>query len=135
MDRLTLKERNKMSDETKETELGQVSLTTIGEGAALELFDHELGRVLENITDINFPWRAAREITLKINVLPNEDRDEASFVISCTSKLAQAKAFPTRVFISKTARGVFAIEAQRPKQTSIFDKSKNDNVLPLNERG
>lgn len=68
-----------------------VTLVNLNNGAAVELFDLELRRVIENIEDENVKPDAVREITLKVTIKPNEDRDLAAVAISCKSKLAATK--------------------------------------------
>jgi hypothetical protein len=52
-----------------------VSLQNLGGGAAIELFDLELQKVLENISDENTRPAVVREITLKVKIKPGDDRD------------------------------------------------------------
>jgi hypothetical protein len=42
-----------------------VSLETLGQGAAIELFSEELRKVLENVLDPNTKATATRSVTLK----------------------------------------------------------------------
>ena len=64
-----------------------VNLDTLGDGAALEAFDYEMGRVVENITDPNVPACAVRTITLTVELSPYPDRTAASVSYGCVTKL------------------------------------------------
>jgi hypothetical protein len=101
----------------KEEEM--VSLANLGRGAAIEQFDEEFMRVIENILDPNTAAVAEREITVKVKLKPNEKRDFCTVGVSCTSKTQPAKAFATQLFIGRTARGVMATE-YNPQQPSMF---------------
>ncbi len=65
----------------------RLSLVNLKEGAAVEMFDIALQKVLENIHDIN-TTEEAREITLKVKVKPMADnRSVIIYGIVCQSKL------------------------------------------------
>ena len=65
----------------------QLSLINLGGGAAVEQFQVELDRVLENIMDPN-TGHTKRAITMKVEFQPSTDRSTYNLRISCSSKLA-----------------------------------------------
>lgn len=81
---------NEKSDEQPE-QMELVSLETIGQGAACEIFMDELGRVIRNICDPNTDAKKIREITISFKLSPTEDRKFAAMAISGNSKLAPMK--------------------------------------------
>jgi len=54
-----------------------VSLASLCKGAAIERFDDELKKVLENMMDVN-TGVGPREIVLKVRLKPNDDRTSAA---------------------------------------------------------
>ena len=52
------------------------SLLDMANGAIKERIDYEMGRVMQNISDPNTKASAKREITLKITLAPDEDRQQ-----------------------------------------------------------
>lgn len=96
-----------------------VSLDSLANGAAVERFDYELQRVLENISDINTRADAMREVTLKVKIKPNDDRSFAMVEIIASSKLAPVKPEATSFHLN----GARATEFN-PKQQTIFDKKE-----------
>jgi hypothetical protein len=66
----------------------KVSLANLANGAALERVDAELERVLDNVADVNTKVKVAREIVLKIKIVPSQDRSIGQVKIQCSSKLA-----------------------------------------------
>ena len=94
-----------------------VSLDNLGRGAAVEKFDDELRKVLENILDPNTTL-AAREVTLKVKLTPDETRGISVTDIVCSSKIAPRKPFRTTLFVGKDVDGVVATEPN-PGQISI----------------
>lgn len=65
------------------------SLANIKGGAVVERFDHVLRYdVLPNIQDENTDPKAVREISIKIKMLPTEDRKDVMYDIVVDKKLA-----------------------------------------------
>jgi len=86
-----------------------VTLETLNNGAAMDLFDLELERVMQNIQDENTNPEAVREITLKISMKPNEERSLVATAVSCKSKLAPTKPhghFMQLVFDGRTTKAM-----------------------------
>jgi hypothetical protein len=106
-----------------ETEFKEVSLSTLGKGAAAELFAEELGKVLANIADVNTDAKAPREIKLSVKIIPRETRDYAALKITCTSKLAALKQYETSVHMG--------IEGGRVK---AFEEEIRQGKLDLDEK-
>ena len=104
-----------------------VSLTNLGEGAAIELFNEELQKVLDNIVDPNTKPKQAREVVLRVKITPDEERDIGDIEITCISKPAPAKGFTTKCILGRTGKHGEARELQSA-QTSFLDK---DNVVGI----
>lgn len=103
-----------------QTDLKEVSLATLGKGAAAELFAEELGRVLENIADVNTEAKTVRELRLVIKIKPSEDRSFARATIACTSKLAALKQYETSMHMG--------IEGGK---VAAYEESVQQSKLPL----
>ena len=99
--------------------LEPVGLATIGGGAACEMFDRELARVLADIDDPNTQATAPRTITLKITLAPAESRDAAGVVIDCKAKLAGLK--PQAAVVHLVEHGTRRVALGRdPNQIEAF---------------
>lgn len=98
-----------------------VSLTTLNQGAAIDLFDVELRKVLADIADPNASARTKREITLKVVFAPDEDRGMAMVGIDCKSKIAGRRGSATRIFFGVMDGQPVAVEAI-PNQGRLFDQ-------------
>ncbi|MFA5659676.1 MAG: hypothetical protein WC900_10400 [Oscillospiraceae bacterium] len=112
----------------------KLTLLNIGDGAAQELFDEQLQKVLKNIADVNTEDKAERTITLKITFKPDEKREFSAVSIQATSKLAPDKAYPCTVMLANGSEGFEAYEVKRHKQTTIFDDSKSENVIGMERK-
>jgi hypothetical protein len=118
---------------------GQVGpkLSDLAGGAVEERWQAELHKALENIEDPNTDARKAREITIKVTILPDETRNAGAVGISATVKLSAQKRAMTMVYMGRTAEGLRAIEhnpqqllldAQPPLQTPALTPN---NVTPI----
>jgi hypothetical protein len=97
----------------------KVSLSTIGMGAAVELFDKELATVLSDIADINTPAKEMRKIVLEVSILPTENRDMGVIELKCRSKVAGTKPFGTSMFFAREG-GKLVAYSNDPKQEELF---------------
>lgn len=76
-----------------------VNLENLGKGAAAEMFQSELERVIANIHDPNTKADAVRGVTLKVKIKPDKNRrDFASVEISCDGKLAAIMPYETSLY-------------------------------------
>src|SRR5438105_1285422 len=96
-----------------------VSLETLGQGAAVELFDEELQKALANILDPNTKPTTTRAVTLTFTIKPDEDRSYGNCVIDVKSKLAPAKGVGLPIHIGQHA-GV-AVATERDNRQLAFD--------------
>jgi len=107
-----------------------VSLATLNKGAAIELFEKELNRVLENIADSNVEPLAKRKIALTVTFQPSRDVKSAAVSIKCESKLAAVKPAGTTVYFGKVEGELKAVEND-PDQGALFDNSETKKGLEL----
>jgi hypothetical protein len=107
-----------------------VSLENLGHGAAVELFDTELQRVLENIQDENTKPTAIRQLTLTLKIKPEEDRSFAKVEMNATSKLAAVRPFPSMFYFGK--KDGQAVATEHTPQRGLFEPPKaGENVVPM----
>ncbi len=106
-----------------------VTLASIGNGAALELFDHELKRVIANIGDINTTAKTKRSINIKVVIQPDEERGIGFATVEVTSKLAGVKPVSSTMYFGKKDGELVAVQANFT-QPGIFDAEKS-NIAPL----
>jgi hypothetical protein len=97
-----------------------VTLATLGQGAAGELFEKELQEVLKNIADVNTDPKAKREVLLRVSITPNDEREMGDTVVSVVSKLAPVRKVKTLLFLGRRQGRLVAVESN-PKQLT-FDE-------------
>jgi hypothetical protein len=114
-------------------EEGMVSLSTLGRGAAIERFDDEFKRVLENILDPNTA-DGPRSLSLKVTIAPNEERTSANLAISVSSSVRGPRAVPTMIFIGMDRGQAVAFE-HHPEQLKLKLTGKTPVVSLAGEPG
>jgi hypothetical protein len=102
-----------------------VSLATLGRGAAIERFDDEFSKILQNILDPNTPPTAERSITLRVRLKPTENRDFCAVAIECSSKVAGAKPVLTQIFVGWDGR-IFMATERNPNQMLLGIPEKEE---------
>jgi hypothetical protein len=100
-----------------------VTLHNLAGGAAAELFGVELERVVADILDVNTEAEAVREITVKVKIKPDENRNFAQVAVTVASKLGTPRGVGTMIFLGKQAGRPVAIE-NNPDQRDLFPKQK-----------
>lgn len=98
-----------------------VTLESLADGAAAELFQSELDKVLRNIADPNTDPTAVRRVTLVVAIQPDDDREVGEVSVKATAKLAGLKGARTRVFFGRHQGELVATE-YNPKQQGLFDE-------------
>lgn len=109
-----------------------VSLVTLNQGAAVELFDNEMKKLLDNIADPQTSAEVAREIQLTVKVKPAESREQAAVQLTIKSKLAPQKPASASLFFGRVEGQRVAVQTD-PNQGKLFDK-KDGKVQPF-EKG
>ena len=98
----------------------EITLGTMCDGAAAELFQRSLARVLKNIDDPSTEAKAPRSITMKFKFMPDKDRRSARMVVACGEALAGVAASEHSVLIGQHEGRLVAAEALR--QEDMFDQ-------------
>lgn len=99
----------------------KIALHTIAGGALEELFERELDKITADILDLNNEATAVREITIKIKVKPDENRNFGSVAITVDSKTGSAKAVGSVFSFGRQGNRAVAAEFE-PSQKPMFDQ-------------
>lgn len=108
------------------SEYTPVSLETLGHGAAKELFEAELERVMANVIDPNVKAYAMRGVTLDLKIKPRQidGMIVIDYVITAKSKLASSEGFESRMYVAKKSGKAQAFE-QKPQEPLFPDEEEN----------
>lgn len=104
-----------------------VTLSTIGGGAAEELFDHALREVVKNVDDPNTDSTAKRRITLTIDIQPREDRQECTVTVGVKQTLAPVIAHSATIHVGVKNGEALAL-AQDFRQMGLFEDDQPHEV-------
>ncbi|MDR3741625.1 MAG: hypothetical protein P4L40_21610 [Terracidiphilus sp.] len=110
--------------EQKLTDAATINIGNINEGAAIDAFDLELRKVLENIADLSTVATATRSITLKINFKPESDRCKVHTEFSISTKLAGIEKHVSKLFVAKTDEGALVALDADPRQMPLWESLK-----------
>lgn len=114
-------------------QLPVTDLATVGEGAAMEKFDREWSRLLDNVRDVNTDPTAPRSVTLTIELHPKESRDGGRVIVKARSKLAPHRPHEATVFIGQKQGRLVSVGFD-PRQMDAFPETRDEDVLPLHEQ-
>ena len=109
-----------------------VTLASIANGAAMELFQLELKRVIENINDHNTSFKVKRNINIKVVIQPDEGRGLGFATVEVTSKLAGVKPVDATLYFGKKDGELVAVQ-NNFAQPDMFDENKL-NIVPIRQK-
>lgn len=112
----------------QQNQFKELTLENLAGGAAVEVFQRELGVVAKNISDLNTDPKKSRKIVLTVTLTPEENRQEVKMSVSAKSTLASVKPASKTVFLGKV-NGKPTLIGNDPQQTS-FEFSE-PGVTPL----
>lgn len=112
----------------QDTEFYGVSLETISGGAAVEMFNDALEKVIENIRDPNVVEGTVREVNLKVQIKPSGNQDnQVVYLITVVPKLAPQKPVGSFMTVGKKGGKFVAYEQDISQPPLQFD---NENEGP-----
>lgn len=105
--------------------MNKVALQNLVGGQLQAKFDHAFEKVLENLQDPNTSFKVKRGITIKLDFVQNEKRDDVVVTVDVTQKLAPQEGMKTSFSIGKDLETgeIYAEEygKQIKGQMNIFD--------------
>ncbi len=96
-----------------------LALDTVARGAAKELFEQELIKVLRNIRDEQTLPDAKRQIKLEFNFYPDRERYAMQIDIVAESKLAKPVGATSTAFVGVRASGQVVAVESHPQQPRL----------------
>ncbi|HVJ09718.1 MAG TPA: hypothetical protein VM554_15175 [Acidisarcina sp.] len=101
-------------------ELITINIGNVSDGALVEAFDLKLREVLANIADPTTSATAKREIVLRLELRPKEDRVQIDTQFTCVAKLSSITPNTSRIFLGQDKDGgLYALNSD-PRQLSFF---------------
>lgn len=81
--------------------MNKVELQNLVGGALQEKFDKSFEKVVENLQDSNTSYKVKRSITIKLDFVQNEARDDVTVGVAVVEKLAPQQDMTTKFYIGK----------------------------------
>lgn len=97
----------------------EVTIDSIANGAVTQQFDYALAKVLKNIEDPNTPAKDAREITIKIKLVPDDTRTLVIANVKVTEKLAGLLSTQSPLYLMQEGGKTKALE-RKERQPELF---------------
>ncbi|MFQ7473915.1 MAG: hypothetical protein ACLRLX_06880 [Anaerovoracaceae bacterium] len=94
----------------------KIDLKEMVGGALQEKFEHSFERVMENMQDVNTPYKDKREIVITMKFVQNEQRDNVLADISVKEKLASQAGLTTQFAVGKDLRNGKIVAEEYGKQ-------------------
>lgn len=114
-----------------------VSLETIAGGAAVERFNDELAKVVENILDPNTKAEQKRKIVMTFEFTPTATRGFGTCNVIAEAKLAAPVPVGTGLYFGLDGKGYPIVTEQAQNQPNLFGKGrrpKDDDDLDSKHR-
>jgi len=105
-----------------------INIGNINEGAAVDAFDLELRKVLENIGDLSTVATATRSIVLRVDFKPESDRCKVHTEFQCQSKLAPIEKHKSKIFVGRTEDGAMVALDNDPRQMQLWEAPKPKQI-------
>jgi len=114
------------------------SILEMAQGAIMEQVNAEVGKIVDNILDVNTEAKKKRTLTLTVDFIPNIDRSQVGIIATAKSKLLPNNSIQTTLYVGadSVTGEIQAVEMvpQIPGQQS-FDGSVQDEPKILKIAG
>lgn len=107
----------------------EVSLANLANGAAVELFDRQFGKLLENIADPNTDAQTKRIVSVEVTVTPTEDRETGHVAVAVKSKLAPPRPAPGTIHLGERHGKPVAVTYDLRQQD--FFVEQDEDIRPI----
>lgn len=100
------------------------SILQMARGAFIERVDYEMHKVIDNILDPNTKATAKRKITLTIELVPDDERQQINVQVTAKSTLAPTNPVGTSLYVTGNSNGepvLAELVPQVPGQMAMDD--------------
>ena len=111
--------------------MSKVDLKDMIGGSIQEKFQNSFDRVMENMQDVNTPYKDKREINIKMTFVQNEARNNVAVSVKVSEKLASQGELMTQFAVGKDLRSgkVIAEEYGSQLRGQLAIDTANKNVI------
>ena len=106
------------------------SILEMAQGAITEQVNAEVGKIVDNILDVNTEAKKKRQLVITVDFLPSRDRSQVAITATAKSKLLPNNAIQTTLFVGadSSTGEIQAVEMvpQIPGQQSFDGEMQED---------
>ena len=106
------------------------SILQMARGAFQERVDYEMGRVVDNILDLNTKATAKRKITLTIELTPDDERQTISVAVQAKATLAPTNPVATALCITSDGNGEMVVAEMVPQIPGQMNMDGTQQEVP-----
>lgn len=106
------------------------SLSDLMDGGVEERFNDALAKVWENVYDPNTEARRAREVIMKVKIIPNERRDSCDFRVDIAPRLAPPATLSQTVMLNLGMNGEIIATERTDQIPGQVDIDGNESPIP-----
>ena len=113
--------------------MSKVDLKDMIGGSIQEKFQNSFDRVMENMQDVNTPYKDKREINIKMTFVQNEARNNVAVSVKVSEKLASQGELMTQFAVGKDLRSGKVIAEEYGSQLRgqlAIDTANKDVIVP-----
>lgn len=117
-----------MSNFNNTGEVKEISILNMMNGAIGERVAYELARIMKNCRDFNTEAKKARTLTIKLSIVPTENRDSVAVRAEVSSKLVPVKPIDGALLLGGTDAEPIVMECtpQVPGQQDIYGGEQDE---------
>lgn len=109
-------------------------LLEVARGAIGERLDYELGKVIENIGDLNTKAESVRKLTLTVSFKPDSERQNIAMSTQVKSTLVPTNNIETALYLADSEEGKALVEMlpQIPGQMALDGSEQAEpKIIPI----
>jgi len=112
------------------SQLEKKSIVQMAMGAIEERVDLEMSRIIDNIIDPNTKATGKRSLTVKIDLIPDDERQTVHVSAAAKSSLVPTNAVTTSLFITSDTNGEMAVVEMVPQIPGQMNLDNEEQISP-----
>lgn len=116
-----------------------VQLEELADGALAEKFQQVLAKVVDNLRDVNTSYKTKRKITIQLDFIQDESREDVRCDVAVSCKLAQPKPDlrTDEIYVAeygKQIKGQMSLDdVAKTEESTAADEQSDSKVVNINK--
>lgn len=119
-----------MEKHTENRTFEEKSILEMAMGAIQERVDYEMSRVVDNILDVNTKATGKRQVTVTVDLVPDDERKNISVSAVAKSKLQPTNPIKTSLFVTSGRGGELVVAEMVPQIPGQIDMQGGEQSDP-----